>query len=382
MADTIPGQLVIQVGNQNESIGSDSLYTAFNKTKDNFTNLFAKSSAFTSITGNSGINVTYGNANTSVDITNTGVLSLTAADSSIVIAETTPGNLTIAAVGGGNGGGGISSVGLVPISNTRLSVSGSPLIGSGGNITIDLATTGITAGTYTYPTMTVDAYGRITTISSATAAGTVTSVAVVPGDGIQVTGSPITTSGNINIINTGVTRLNAGAGISLSSGNGNVTISAATTGGTVTSVGVSSTSLTVSGSPVTTTGTITVDLPANITATGNVLATNGIGYTSGAGGTVTQATSRTTGVTINKVSGAITLVSAAGTSSYTTFTVTNSTVAATDVIIVNQKSGTDKYQTFVSNVAAGSFSITFSDVSGTTTEQPVFNFAVIKAVAA
>lgn len=269
MADTIPGQLVIQVGNQNESIGSDSLYTAFNKTKDNFTNLFAKASSFTSITGNSGINVTYGNSNTSVDITNTGVLSLTAADSSIVIAETTPGNLTIAAVGGGNGGGGISSVGLVPISNTRLSVSGSPLIGAGGNITIDLATTGITAGTYTYPTMTVDAYGRITTISSATAAGTVTSVAVVPGDGIQVTGSPITTSGNINIINTGVTRLNAGAGISLSSGNGNVTISAATTGGTVTSVGVSSNALVVTGSPVTTTGTITVDLPSNVTTVGS-----------------------------------------------------------------------------------------------------------------
>jgi hypothetical protein len=117
--------------------------------------------------------------------------------------------------------------------------------------------------------MTVDAYGRITTISSATAAGTVTSVAVVPGDGIQVTGSPITTSGSINIINTGVTRLNAGAGISLSSGNGNVTISAATTGGTVTSVGVSSNALVVTGSPVTTTGTITVDLPSNVSVTGS-----------------------------------------------------------------------------------------------------------------
>ena len=106
--------------------------------------------------------------------------------------------------------------------------------------------------------------------------------------------------------------------------------------------------------------------------------TNKLGYGTGGGSTVTQSTSRTTGVTINKPSGAITLVSAAGTSSYTTFTVTNNTVAATDVVIVNQKSGTDKYETFVSAVAAGSFNITFSDVSGTTTEQPVFNFAVIK----
>lgn len=109
-------------------------------------------------------------------------------------------------------------------------------------------------------------------------------------------------------------------------------------------------------------------------------ATSKIGYGTGAGSTVSQASSRTTGVTIDAVSGAITLVSAAGTSSYTTFTVTNSTVAATDVIIVNQKSGTDKYEAFVSNVAAGSFNITFSDTSGTTTETPVFNFVVIKGV--
>jgi len=106
--------------------------------------------------------------------------------------------------------------------------------------------------------------------------------------------------------------------------------------------------------------------------------TNKLGYGTGGGGTVTQTSSRTTGVTINAPSGAITLVSAAGTSSYTTFTVTNSTVANTDVVLVSQKSGTDKYEAFTTAVGTGSFNITFSDVSGTTTEQPVFNFAVIK----
>jgi hypothetical protein len=110
-------------------------------------------------------------------------------------------------------------------------------------------------------------------------------------------------------------------------------------------------------------------------------ATSGIGYTSGAGSAVTQGSSRTTGVTINAVSGSITLFSAAGTSSYTTFTVTNSAVAITDLIIINQRSGTDKYNVFITNVAAGSFAVTFNDVSGTTTEQPVFNFAVIKGIA-
>jgi hypothetical protein len=108
----------------------------------------------------------------------------------------------------------------------------------------------------------------------------------------------------------------------------------------------------------------------------------GIGYATGAGGTVTQLTSRTTGVTLNKTTGAITLFSAAGSATAATFTVTNSTVAATDVIILNQKSGTDLYDLMVTAVAAGSFNLTFRTTGGTTTEQPVFNFAVIKGVAA
>lgn len=111
-------------------------------------------------------------------------------------------------------------------------------------------------------------------------------------------------------------------------------------------------------------------------------ATLGLGYATGAGGAVTQLTSRTTGVTVNKAAGAITLVSAAGSTTPASFTVTNSAVAATDVVVLSQKSGTDKYDLSVSAVGAGSFEITFNTKSGTTTEQPVINFAVIKAVAA
>lgn len=106
-----------------------------------------------------------------------------------------------------------------------------------------------------------------------------------------------------------------------------------------------------------------------------------VGYATGAGAAVTQITSRTTGVTINAACGAITLVSAAGTTSWQSFTVTNSVVAATDTVIVNQKSGTDLYRTHVTAVGAGSFRITFATTAGTTTEQPVFTFAVIKASA-
>ena len=122
----------------------------------------------------------------------------------------------------------------------------------------------------------------------------------------------------------------------------------------------------------------------SLTVSGVIASTGtaGVGYAAGAGGAVTQATSRTTGVTLNKTAGAITLVSAAGSATAATFTVTNSTVVATDVIILNQRSGTDLYNLMVTAVAAGSFNISFRTTGGTTTETPVFNFAVIKAVAA
>jgi hypothetical protein len=121
----------------------------------------------------------------------------------------------------------------------------------------------------------------------------------------------------------------------------------------------------------------------SLTATGAIVSTGtaGIGYAAGAGGAVTQSTSRTTGVTINKITGAITLYTAAGSATATTFIVSNNFVAATDVIIVSQKSGTDLYDLMVTAVAIGSFNLTFRTTGGTTTEAPVFNFAVIKAIA-
>ena len=104
-----------------------------------------------------------------------------------------------------------------------------------------------------------------------------------------------------------------------------------------------------------------------------------LGYVLTSGGAVTQSTSRTTAVTLNKTNGAITLVSAAGTTSWQSFTVNNSLVAEKDVVYVCQKSGTDLYEIHVTNVQAGSFQISFKTTGGTTTEQPVFNFVVLAA---
>ncbi len=143
-------------------------------------------------------------------------------------------------------------------------------------------------------------------------------------------------------------------------------------------------SLVFATTPTLVTPVIGVATGTSLTATGIIASTGtaGVGYATGAGGAVTQGTSRTTGVTLNKTTGAITLFSAAGSATAASFTVTNSTVAATDVIILNQQSGTDLYDLKVTNVAGGSFRITFNTTGGTTTEQPVFNFAVIKGVAA
>jgi sugar lactone lactonase YvrE len=121
-----------------------------------------------------------------------------------------------------------------------------------------------------------------------------------------------------------------------------------------------------------------------ISASNGVLVTSpaGLGYGTGSGGAVTQATSRTTGVTLSKPSGAITMFSAAGSVVAATFTVTNTLVAATDTIILNQKSGTNLYVLLVTAVAAGSFNVTFYTTGGIATDAPVINFSLIKGVTA
>lgn len=263
---SIPGQQTINVGLPNESANSDSLYTAFTKINQNFNNVFACASPYNTFTAGAGISVN-ANANLgTVTVTNTGVTNIIAGTN--IVVNQSNGNVTISATGSGNGGG-LSSIGLNPVSNSRLVVTNTPLV-SNGNMTIDLATSGVTQGTYNNPTLTVDSYGRITSAANGNIAGTVTSVGITAGPGIQINGGPITSNGNILVTNTGVTRINPGAGIVVSSGNGNVTISSASLGGTVTSVSVSSSQLVVTGSPVVSSGTVSIELPANASFAGTV----------------------------------------------------------------------------------------------------------------
>ena len=268
---SISGKQTINIGLPNESTGSDPIRTAFIKTQDNFDNLFANASPYNTFSGGVGIGVTTGAS--SVTITNSGVTNIIAGTN--IIIDQANGNVTISSTSGGGGGSGtVTRVGLVPADSGRLTVVGGPNIVSSGTFTIDLAASGATAGTYTNPNVTIDTYGRVTSITNGTIAGTVTSVGLTPGTGVQISGGPITTNGNITVTNTGVVRVNAGQGIAVSSGNGNVTISATSTGGTVTSVGITSSQLTVSGSPIVGTGTISVDLPASATFTETVTSSN------------------------------------------------------------------------------------------------------------
>lgn len=264
----ISGLQTINIGLPNESAGSDSLYTAFNKTQNNFATLAACASPYNTFVANTGITLIANAIQGSLNILNSGVTNITAGTG--ISINQANGNVTISSTGGGGGSGTVTSIGLAPISTNRLVVTNTPVVSS-GIIAIDLATSGATPGTYTYPTVTVDQYGRVTTISAGSSVGTVTRVGAIAGDGIQVTGSPVTTSGDITILNTGVTRLTAGTGITLSSSNGNVTVTAATSSGTVTSVSVSSSSLTVTNGTVTTTGVIGIELPSDIEVTGQLL---------------------------------------------------------------------------------------------------------------
>lgn len=124
-----------------------------------------------------------------------------------------------------------------------------------------------------------------------------------------------------------------------------------------------------------------------------LLATTSIGYAAGLGGTATQGTSRTTGVTLDAPSGQITLFAAsiAGHDA-DEFTLTNSYIGATDIIAVNIANGvavgTRKYyQVHICAVAAGSCVIAVGNIDNATipaagTESPVITFAIIKGVIA
>ena len=114
----------------------------------------------------------------------------------------------------------------------------------------------------------------------------------------------------------------------------------------------------------------------------DIYATDELGYAAAAQGTVTQLTDKSTGVTLNRSAGQITMSNATlNATTNVSFTLTNSTISAKDVVIVNVAGGVASnvtYNCWVSGHSAGSCSFVLRNISaGNLSEAVVLNFAVI-----
>lgn len=129
---------------------------------------------------------------------------------------------------------------------------------------------------------------------------------------------------------------------------------------------------------------ISVDATGNATVAGGVLSkgTSGLGYGTGAGGTVTQATSKGTAVTLNKLSGQITMNNASlSAGGVVVFAVNNTSMGANDVVALTLGSvGSGlTYNCWCPYSANGVFYVALQNISGGALGEPVqVKFAIIK----
>jgi hypothetical protein len=106
-----------------------------------------------------------------------------------------------------------------------------------------------------------------------------------------------------------------------------------------------------------------------------------LGYTAAAQGTVTQATDKTTAVTLNKSAGRITMNAASlAASTAVSFTLNNNLISAKDTIIVCISGGgtAAAYTTYISSMTTGSAVITLRNMTGgSLSEAVIVNYAII-----
>ena len=124
-----------------------------------------------------------------------------------------------------------------------------------------------------------------------------------------------------------------------------------------------------------------------IDSSGNVLVKSaaGLGYGNGAGGQVTQVTSKSTGVTLNTPTGQITMNNAAlAAGAQVNFTLTNSLITVNDLILVNVRTPyAAVYSVRAGDIASGSCLISLINGSGSSlADAVIISFAVIKGAIA
>lgn len=268
---------------------------------------------------------------------------------------------------------------------------------------IDLTVTNTIAGSVNGNAATVTTNANLT--GPITSSGNATAIASQTGTGTKfvVDTSPTLVTPNIGAA-TGTSATLNSAGVNPS---GAFTSSGSTGTVTITDTGANGGNLKITGDGVTTPnkyvrvtgGVLQVGNSAytqiilaltdagNLSAVGSILssnATGGIGYATGAGGTITQLTNKATGVTLSKACGQITMNAAALAASTTvSFTLTNTAIAATDTIDVHRASGgtAAAYNVWCDSVAAGSCVVCVRNISaGSLSEAVVLNFSICKGV--
>lgn len=120
----------------------------------------------------------------------------------------------------------------------------------------------------------------------------------------------------------------------------------------------------------------------NIIGADKIYSANEFGYTADAQGAVTQLTSKSTAVTLNKSAGRITMDAASlNTATNATFTLNNSIISANDTVVLTISGGQatpGSYNVFANALGAGTVSITLRNISGgALAEAIVINFAII-----